>query len=426
RWELELGNELIVWEKGQSAKLTEFGSKLMWAERQAQARLAPQIEALMLDRVSGRTAAQVRRCMKRIVHKVCPDDMAERAKRAERERGVALFPQRDAMASICATLPAADAQYVYTVIDRTARQRVAEAKSAAKNRRKSGEIPIEVPTLDQMRADLFVQLATRLDHDERTRAACGADAGTEATGGCVPARTVAVVIDLATVLGLAEHPGEIPGYGTVPASVARALTADATWVRWVSDPNTGQLLDSGGRTYRPSRALRDFIVARDMYCRFPGCSARASGITAEIDHADPFNQTDPAAGGSTDRVNLGSLCRAHHRAKTAGLFSISDSRDDGSCRWRSRTGHTYQHEPEDIFNRPDPPRGILDTRDPSNLSPLDLTNPFTYPTDDHGVRDHPAGRRWLVSPPDLDVSASPADERTFTFLEYQLHHGLCA
>ena len=49
RWERELGNELVVWEKGQSAKLTEFGAKLMWAERQAQARLAPQIEALRAE-----------------------------------------------------------------------------------------------------------------------------------------------------------------------------------------------------------------------------------------------------------------------------------------------------------------------------------------------------------------------------------------
>jgi putative molybdopterin biosynthesis protein len=49
RWEGELGNELVVWEKGQSARLTEFGTKLMWAERQAQARLAPQIEALRSD-----------------------------------------------------------------------------------------------------------------------------------------------------------------------------------------------------------------------------------------------------------------------------------------------------------------------------------------------------------------------------------------
>ena len=49
RWENELGSELLVWEKGQSAKLSKFGAKLMWAERQAQARLAPQIESLRGD-----------------------------------------------------------------------------------------------------------------------------------------------------------------------------------------------------------------------------------------------------------------------------------------------------------------------------------------------------------------------------------------
>jgi putative molybdopterin biosynthesis protein len=48
-WEQTLGRELIVWDKGQRAKLTEFGNKLLWAERQAQARLAPQIEALRGD-----------------------------------------------------------------------------------------------------------------------------------------------------------------------------------------------------------------------------------------------------------------------------------------------------------------------------------------------------------------------------------------
>lgn len=49
RWEGELANPLIIWGKGQSARLTEFGSKLLWAERQAQARLAPQIEALRAE-----------------------------------------------------------------------------------------------------------------------------------------------------------------------------------------------------------------------------------------------------------------------------------------------------------------------------------------------------------------------------------------
>ena len=46
RWERELGQRLIVWERGQPARLTEFASKLLLAERQAQARLAPQIAVL--------------------------------------------------------------------------------------------------------------------------------------------------------------------------------------------------------------------------------------------------------------------------------------------------------------------------------------------------------------------------------------------
>ena len=49
RWEDRLGRDLIVWDKGQPARLTPFGEKLLWAERQAQARLAPQIEALHAD-----------------------------------------------------------------------------------------------------------------------------------------------------------------------------------------------------------------------------------------------------------------------------------------------------------------------------------------------------------------------------------------
>jgi len=46
RWEAELGQALVVWVKGQPALLAPFGEKLLWAERRAQARLAPQIEAL--------------------------------------------------------------------------------------------------------------------------------------------------------------------------------------------------------------------------------------------------------------------------------------------------------------------------------------------------------------------------------------------
>jgi len=48
-WEKRLGQELIMWERGQAAQLTAFGDKLLWTERLAQARLAPQIEALRAE-----------------------------------------------------------------------------------------------------------------------------------------------------------------------------------------------------------------------------------------------------------------------------------------------------------------------------------------------------------------------------------------
>ncbi|WP_309639040.1 substrate-binding domain-containing protein [Methylibium sp.] len=49
RWEVQFGHALVVWNKGQRAVLTPFGEKLLWAERRAQARLAPQIEALRME-----------------------------------------------------------------------------------------------------------------------------------------------------------------------------------------------------------------------------------------------------------------------------------------------------------------------------------------------------------------------------------------
>jgi len=49
KWELQLGQDLIVWDKGQPARLSIFGDKLLWTERQTQARIAPQIESIRAD-----------------------------------------------------------------------------------------------------------------------------------------------------------------------------------------------------------------------------------------------------------------------------------------------------------------------------------------------------------------------------------------
>lgn len=56
-WEAALGQDLIIWDRGQAAQLSPFGHRLLMAERLAQARLRPQIEALRaeLERAFSRT-----------------------------------------------------------------------------------------------------------------------------------------------------------------------------------------------------------------------------------------------------------------------------------------------------------------------------------------------------------------------------------
>jgi putative molybdopterin biosynthesis protein len=45
-WEVEIGEPLVHWSKGQPARLSAFAERLLWAEARARARLAPHIEAL--------------------------------------------------------------------------------------------------------------------------------------------------------------------------------------------------------------------------------------------------------------------------------------------------------------------------------------------------------------------------------------------
>src|SRR3974377_347464 len=46
KWEEMLGEPLIVWSQGQSARPTQFAQRLLWAERRAGTRMQPHIEPL--------------------------------------------------------------------------------------------------------------------------------------------------------------------------------------------------------------------------------------------------------------------------------------------------------------------------------------------------------------------------------------------
>jgi hypothetical protein len=67
---------------------------------------------------------------------------------------------------------------------------------------------------------------------------------------------------------LDEQPGELAGYGPIPAPLARALAQDATWRRILTDP-AGRPIEVGRSRYRPPAALDELIRTRDNRCRFP-------------------------------------------------------------------------------------------------------------------------------------------------------------
>ncbi len=144
-----------------------------------------------------------------------------------------------------------------------------------------------------------------------------------------------MLIDLPTLLGLAQHPGQVPGYGAIPAELARAMAADRDWVRWTLDPGTGALLDRGARSYRPSHRLRAYLTARDQVCGFPGCNRPAAGC--DCDHVTAYSRR-----GRTVRVNLGPLCRQHHNAKTHGRWRLHYDPHTHTKTWTSPLGNTYR------------------------------------------------------------------------------------
>ena len=177
-------------------------------------------------------------------------------------------------------------------------------------------------SLEQRRADVFTDLllgspTTAIESDEGGLGGVSVGDGHPAPA-TVAGTEVAVVIDLATLLRLADNPAEIPGCGPVPAEIARQLAADTRWRAWITTTTAAgtQVVATSPSTYRPTAALARLIRAREPQCRMPGCRSQIT----DLDHVTPF----PA--GQTTPSNLGPLCRRHHRMKT-------------HSRWRQQT-HT--------------------------------------------------------------------------------------
>lgn len=267
-----------------------------------------QIEQSAIAYAEFHTPGQLANRVRNEIAKSAPEEFEETTSRATALRRVTCYNEADGMSTVVAILPAADAQIVMKSIEAfVLRQDQGERQNL---------------TSDQKRADALSAICSHFL--------------SEISETVTPQRrplTVNVTIDLPTLLGLAENPGQLAGYGPIPASVARELASDAQWKRFITEPQTGNLLDFGRESYEPPQRLKDFLIARDRTCRFPGC--RRSALLSDLDHAESWE-----SGGSTSPDNLGALCRRHHRLKTHDGWKI-ESFSDGSCTWISPLGKQF-------------------------------------------------------------------------------------
>ena len=289
------------------------------------------VESTALRRISVQTPQLTRRSVQRVVTAICPPRPADALEEEFARRDVTFVRVNGVMATIYATLPIPDAMALWNAVTSLANR---------------DERPDDPRTMAHRRADALTSMANSVLDDPDLPVMQGKKR-----------LDTQVVISLETLLGANDDAAEIVGFGPIPAHLARRLATESdTWRRLVTDPVTGHLLDYGIKTYRPPTALREYIIARDRTCQFPGCNT--AGWRCDLDHVVPWTGT--SEGGQTSADNLITLCRRHHRLKTHNRWRVSihipdevglDGCVETVVRWTSPSGGVYErtrtqlHEP---------------------------------------------------------------------------------
>jgi hypothetical protein len=225
-------------------------------------------------------------------------------------------------------------------------------------------------------------------------------------------------VELSTLLGLDDHPGELAGWGPIPAAVARELAGRLRHCEWrfaITDDH-GRLLFDGLTRHRPdhpaptdhrieggivelqvpaslltdpdlpmqfpawARLLADLTtqyaqqrpIEQDPAARFPGRPLRRHsqirhrtclfpGCRRPAAQADQDHRHDHGRGGQTTEQNLGPGCRHDHTLKTSGGWRLI-KREQGSYLWISPLGRKHHVEidpitpplPDPLPRPPDP------------------------------------------------------------------------
>jgi hypothetical protein len=310
--------------------------KLQIVSADAPSSVLPALEAAVLPTAERLTATQFGRVVARELDRLHPVPLEVRTELGAARRRVLLRPDVDGMAWLNAYLKADEAQAGYDRLSRIAKRlndADSDAGCASGTVRgatggpgapdgPSGEQVLR--TVDQRRADAYRDLL--LDGET----SCGLGSGIRGT--------VHVTVPVLTLLGRADEPGLLEGYGPIDPESARRIAGTATsWDRILTHPETGCVLSVGRASYAVPADMKRYLQLRDQTCQGIGCNRKASN--SEIDHTQAWN-----TGGATSVDNLVHLCKGCHRLKHQTSFSTRQT-PDGQLTWTSPGGKTHTRQP---------------------------------------------------------------------------------
>jgi len=262
----------------------------------------------ILDDAPGLTTGQLQRRVSRLVMAADPNgsDLAYEAGHADRKFVASANPDNTGNVTGSGLAPT-DVAAIGRKVNRLARQlsKLGDGR-----------------TMDQIRADIFVDLLLATNHHR------------QGLGGEVIIQT-----DLATLVELADNPGELAGYAPVVADITRQTVAqleDAKWSYQVFDDN-GNPVATGTTRRRPDAETVRQVRADYQTCVGIGC--RMDSYTCDLDHRRAHTH-----GGPTCKANLAPLCRHHHMIKHRTNWKLIRT-ENGEHLWTSPLGHTY-HVPK--------------------------------------------------------------------------------
>ena len=267
---------------------------------------AREVAGRILEAANRLTTGQLGALIRKVCVQADPDDAATRYRETVEERRLKTEPTVNGTAHLFGLdLPP---------------DRVQAAARRINDLAQSLKTADETRTLDQIRADVFLDL---LDgkHFGGSRGRRG---------------TVDIHVDLTTLARLNDDPGELAGFGPVIADIARQVAENSPGAEWrwtLTHPDSGQVIDNGTTRRRPTTAQRRHIEARNRSCVFPGC--RRPAVDCDLDHRQPW-----AHGGPTKTSNLAPLCRHHHNIRHHADWTYRRL-PNGDYVWTSRLGHTY-------------------------------------------------------------------------------------